>query len=85
MGARRGARTNERPTNRERGAMSETIVAEHHRVSFAAASGFGLIDLAAASPLRIQLLPSGAVFAFRHGPTLINQLMPGPVDDSLFR
>lgn len=51
----------------------------------AAAADFGLLELRNDTPLRIQLLPSGAVFALRHGPTLINQLLPGPAEDGLFR
>ncbi|HTO04093.1 MAG TPA: hypothetical protein VL069_10350, partial [Opitutus sp.] len=65
--------------------MNAIPILEHRRIHCSAASGFGLIELTNASPLRVQLLPSGAVFAIRHGATLINQLMPGPVDDGLFR
>lgn len=46
---------------------------------------FGLHVLASASGLRAEILPSGALFALRHGPTLLNQLLPGPVEDGLFR
>lgn len=33
----------------------------------------------------IQVTPAGALFAIRHGATLINQLLPGPAEDGLFR
>ena len=45
----------------------------------------GLVELRNQSPLVVQLLPSGAVFALRHGPTLLNQMLPGPAEDGLFR
>ncbi|HUG12561.1 MAG TPA: hypothetical protein VMM36_16210 [Opitutaceae bacterium] len=54
-------------------------------VSLPAASGFGLIEFESASGLRAQFLPSGALFALRHGETLINQLLPGPAENGLFR
>jgi len=50
-----------------------------------AAADFQLQELTAASGLRAQLLPSGALFALRHRETLINQLLPGPAEDGLFR
>ena len=56
---------------------------EHREI--AAASRFGLIPLRTGSPLAVELLPTGAVFALRHGPTLINQLLPGPAENGLFR
>ncbi|MFO1447390.1 MAG: hypothetical protein U1F61_04350 [Opitutaceae bacterium] len=46
---------------------------------------FGLIELGSASGLRAQVLPSGALFALRHRETLINQVLPGPAEDGLFR
>jgi cellobiose phosphorylase len=55
------------------------------RMKIAASPDFGLVELRAGSPLRIQLLPGGAVFALRHGPALLNQLLPGPAEDGLFR
>ena len=55
------------------------------RWAFSDASGFGLVELRNRSPLIVQLLPSGAIFALRHGPTLINQVLPGPEEDGLFR
>ncbi len=54
-------------------------------LSVAAAAGFGLHELRASGPLRVQLLPSGAVFALRHHGTLLNQLLPSPAEDGLFR
>jgi CRISPR-associated protein Csx3 len=50
-----------------------------------AIADLGLVELRSRSPLVVQLLPSGAVFALRHGPTLLNQLLPGPAEDGLFR
>ena len=50
-----------------------------------AASDFGLIALSQASPLQALFLPSGALFALRHNETLLNQLLPGPAEDGLFR
>ena len=50
-----------------------------------AAADFQLLELASASGLRAQLLPTGALFALRHRETLINQLLPGPAEDGLFR
>jgi len=47
--------------------------------------GFGLAKLTNASSLCIELLPSGALYAIRHGWTLLNQLLPGPAEDGLFR
>lgn len=44
-----------------------------------------LATLVSPSGLRAQLLPSGAVQAWRHDRTLINQLLPGPGEDGLFR
>lgn len=49
------------------------------------ATGFDLQELASASGLRAQLLPNGAVYAWRHRETLLNQLLPGPVEDGIFR
>jgi len=49
------------------------------------AAGFDLLNLSGAAPLAIQLLPGGAVFALRHEATLINQVLPGPAEDGLFR
>ena len=50
-----------------------------------ATADLGLLELRNRSPLVVQLLPSGALFALRHGETLINQLLPGPAEDGLFR
>ena len=50
-----------------------------------AAADFHLLELTSVSGLRAQLLPSGALFALRHRETLINQFLPGPAEDGLFR
>ncbi|MFI5335331.1 MAG: GH36-type glycosyl hydrolase domain-containing protein [Opitutales bacterium] len=44
-----------------------------------------LVELRNASPLRVQLLPNGTLFALRHETTLLNQLLPDPAEDGLFR
>jgi hypothetical protein len=49
------------------------------------AADFQLHELTGANGLRAQLLPSGALFALRHQETMINQLLPGPGEDGLFR
>jgi cellobiose phosphorylase len=54
-------------------------------VPIADTKGFGLVELASRSGLRAQFLPTGALFALRHRGTLINQLLPGPAEDGLFR
>ena len=48
-------------------------------------SDFGLLELASRSGLVAQVTPGGALFAIRHGATLVNQLLPGPAEDGLFR
>jgi 1,2-beta-oligoglucan phosphorylase len=48
-------------------------------------SDFGLTELLSKSGLLIQVTPGGSIFALRHGGTLINQLLPGPAEDGLFR
>jgi len=50
-----------------------------------AAADFQLRELTSSGGLRAQFLPSGAPFALRHRETLINQLLPGPAEDGLFR
>lgn len=55
------------------------------RITVNGASEFGLIELRNSSPLVVQVLPGGALFALRHGSVLINQLLPGPAEDGLFR
>jgi len=50
-----------------------------------AAADFQLHELTAPGGLRVQLLPTGALHAIRHGETLLNQLLPGPAEDGLFR
>lgn len=50
-----------------------------------ALADLGLVELRTASPLVAQLLRTGALFALRHGPTLLNQVLPDPAEDGLFR
>ena len=45
-----------------------------------AAADFNLVELTAPGGLRAQLLPSGALYAFRHRETMLNQLLPGPAE-----
>jgi 1,2-beta-oligoglucan phosphorylase len=54
-------------------------------IRIADATAFGLIELESRSGLTAQFLPTGALFALRHRQTLINQLLPGPAEDGLFR
>src|SRR5262245_38081939 len=54
-------------------------------IPIADAKAFRLIDLGPRSGLTAQFLPTGALFALRHRQTLINQLLPGPAEDGLFR
>ena len=54
-------------------------------IAIADAKAFGLVELGSGSGLRAQFLPTGALFALRHRQTLINQLLPGPAEDGLFR
>ncbi|HXU90548.1 MAG TPA: hypothetical protein VFQ62_16970 [Methylomirabilota bacterium] len=49
------------------------------------ANGFGLIRLESRSGVRAEFLAGGVLFALRHDSTLINQLLPGPAEDGLFR
>lgn len=49
------------------------------------ADRFGLSELKSASGLRAQFLPTGALHALREAGTLLNQLLPGPAEDGLFR
>jgi CRISPR-associated protein Csx3 len=48
-------------------------------------TGFGLIELRSRSGVRAEFLPTGVLFALRHPPTLINQLLPGPAEEGLSR
>jgi CRISPR-associated protein Csx3 len=48
-------------------------------------TGFARVELRGATSLNFEFLSSGAIFAIRHGPTLINQFLPGPADEGLFR
>src|ERR1700709_2358051 len=50
-----------------------------------AAADFDLVELTNPTGLKVQFLPSGALFALRHRETLLNQLVPGPGEDGLFR
>src|SRR5262245_53116933 len=54
-------------------------------IPIADAKGFGLLELGSGSGLTAQFLPTGALFALRHRQTLINQFLPGPAEDGLFR
>lgn len=49
------------------------------------ANGFGLIRLESRSGVRAEFLPTGVLFALRHDSTLINQILPGPAENGLFR
>jgi CRISPR-associated protein Csx3 len=64
---------------------SSSVPSRVARQELPGSSGFNLLELRAGSPLAIQLLPNGGVFALRHEGTLLNQLLPGPAEDGLFR
>lgn len=49
------------------------------------ASTFGIRELGGGDGLSVQLLPSGAIHAWRHRETLLNQVLPGPAEDGLSR
>ena len=49
------------------------------------AAAYGLIELTNPSGLRLQVLPSGELFAIRHGATLINQALPTPAERGMHR
>jgi cellobiose phosphorylase len=46
---------------------------------------FAPTRLRSASGLEARITNSGGVFSLRHGPTLINQVLPGPAEDGLSR
>ncbi|MBE2213039.1 MAG: cellobiose phosphorylase [Opitutaceae bacterium] len=50
-----------------------------------AVADLGLVELAHAGGLRVQLTPAGALFALRHEAVLINQLLPSPGEAGLSR
>ena len=54
-----------------------------HRLQ--AAADFSLTEITHPTGLRAQFLPTGVLFALRHRETLLNQLLPGPAEDGLFR
>lgn len=45
----------------------------------------GLVTLENSSGLRVALTPGGGLFSIRHAGTLVNQLLPSPVEPGLFR
>jgi len=49
------------------------------------AGEFAATTLSSASGLAAHLTDGGALFALRHGGTLINQSLPGPAEDGFFR
>jgi len=55
------------------------------RLKIPASADFQLAELRSPGGLLAQLLPSGALFALRCRETLLNQLLPGPAEDGLFR
>ena len=48
-------------------------------------TAIGLTELVSKSGVAIQITPSGALFAIRHRGSLLNQLLPGPAEEGLFR
>ena len=49
------------------------------------APDFAAAELRSRSGLAVQVSPCGAIFAIRHGATLVNQVLPGPAEGGLFR
>ena len=49
------------------------------------ASDFAATRLCSESGLQAQITSGGSVFSLRHGKTLINQCLPGPAENGLFR
>jgi CRISPR-associated protein Csx3 len=62
---------------------ANSATASAHRLR--AASDFQLGEVTSRAGLRAQFLPTGALHALRHRETLLNQLLPGPAEDGLFR
>jgi cellobiose phosphorylase len=54
-------------------------------INFETESAFAATRLGSASGLEARITRSGALFSLRHGPTLINQVLPGPAEDGLSR
>src|SRR5262245_49291325 len=64
---------------------SNSAPSRRDSIPIAGTKRFGLIELGSDSGVLAQFLPTGALFALRHHQTLINQLLPGPAEDGLFR
>lgn len=64
--------------------MSTSLLAASS-LKLRSAADFNLQELTTPGGLRAQLLPTGALYAFRHRETMLNQLLPGPAEDGLFR
>jgi CRISPR-associated protein Csx3 len=54
-------------------------------ILFSTESDFAATRLHSASGLEARVTRSGGLFSLRHGPTLINQVLPGPAEDGLSR
>ncbi len=54
-------------------------------VKFGAEADFAATRLVSLSGLEARITQSGAVYSLRHGPTQINQVLPGPSEDGLSR
>jgi CRISPR-associated protein Csx3 len=64
---------------------TNSALSQGDAILIADAKAFGLVELKSRGGLTAQFLPTGALFALRHRETLINQLLPGPAEDGLFR
>jgi cellobiose phosphorylase len=82
------------PVSRPASASAGATRSEPARPSAAPAEGvrrlstaadFASTRLRSDSGLTAQIAASGALFALRHGPTLINQFLPGPAEDGFLR
>src|SRR4029453_19186782 len=64
---------------------TNSALSQGDAILIADAKAFGLVELKSRGGLTAQFLPTGALFALRQRETLINQLLPGPAEDGLFR
>ena len=79
-----------RPANAHAGAAraepAHSLAAQAEGVRrLSTADDFAATRLRSDSGLSAQITASGVPFALRHGATLINQCLPGPAEDGLFR
>ncbi|MBL9204603.1 MAG: hypothetical protein JNN01_05935 [Opitutaceae bacterium] len=64
--------------------MGGRLLTTQHR-QIRGSADFGGVELRTAGGLTARVLPNGTLYSLRHGDTLINQLLPGPAENGLFR